>query len=314
MVAFGSPSGVDAVAPSLVAAACAAARGLRSFVRPSPRSFSGWVCCCIFSHFDEAEWFAHRLASALSVPFCRVRSWGAFFSVSVPCLVRSAPGLGIRLRVGCRSVRFRGFRSAPVPSPSVALRPWFVGRPVVGFSGSRSGVATSVIEFAARLVSVGSAVVVGCARGVDESALTALRGFRASCPLAGSRSRGDFELSLSPASVSVLSVACGQWGFGRGAFAARSVACVRAVGAGGLWVSFPASPCPVGLVPSPLSSRCFSGSGSGTWASLAFAIGSGVASLVFLGSLPCPPGWGLVPVSSAPGWFGFSAPRQLSLF
>lgn len=166
-----------------------------------------------------------------------------------------------------------------------------------GFSGSRHGFhspgdASRIVP----LVPPSATVFVGCARGVDEF-------FRSSFP-----------------SASVFSAR--SFGSGRGAFAARSVAVVRAVAAaGGLWVSFPSSPCPGGLIPSASSSRAFCGSGSGSWASLAFALGSGVPSLVFLGSLPCPAGWDLSPVPGCPGWFGCSVAlgvcppaSQLSLF
>jgi hypothetical protein len=167
-----------------------------------------------------------------------------------------------------------------------------------GFSGSRKwGKSPAPLSLAAAAVPSGSRVLVGCAAGVDEF-------FRSAFP-----------------SAEVFAVASGQWGVGRGAFAARSVACVRAVAAGsGLWVSFPSSPCPVGLVPSSSQSRCFSGLGSGSWASLAFALGSGLPCLVFLGSLPVPLGWGLFPVPSLPGWFGCAvvvgqpSPVQLPLF
>lgn len=164
-----------------------------------------------------------------------------------------------------------------------------------GFSGSRSSVPAGC-SVAADLVPVGARVVVGCAAGVDQF-------FRSAFP-----------------SAMIFSVASGSWGVGRGAFAGRSSACVLAVfAAGGLWVSFPSSPCPVALVPSASSSRCFSGSGSGTWASLAFALGRSVPCLVFLGSLPAPAGWGLSLVPGAAGWFACSsvlgcAPVQLSLF
>jgi len=164
-----------------------------------------------------------------------------------------------------------------------------------GFSGSRVwGSSPAPLSLAASLVPPRSAVFVGCAAGVDAF-------FRSCFP-----------------SAYVLSVASGVFGVAsRGAFAARSVACVRAVsGAGGLWVSFPTSACPAGLLPSASSSRAFCGSGSGSWASLAFAVGSGVPCVVFLGSLPVPSGWGLSPVAGSPGWFsvGLSAPVQMSLF
>ena len=178
---------------------------------------------------------------------------------------------------------------------AVSLSSVFSGFSSFGFSGSRVwGRSPAPLSLAASLVPSGSSVFVGCAAGVDAF-------FRLAFP-----------------SASVLSVASGSFGaVSRGAFAARSVACVRAVSAaGGLWVSFPSSACPAGLLPSASSSRAFCGSGSGSWASLAFAVGSGVPSVVFLGSLPVPSGWGLVPVAGSPGWFsaGLSAPVQLSLF
>ena len=59
----------------------------------------------------------------------------------------------------------------------------------------------------------------------------------------------------------------------------------------------------------------FSGSGSGSWASLAYAIGRGGAALVYLGAVPAPGGWGLVRVPDAIGWWRFDSVRvQLSLF
>lgn len=169
----------------------------------------------------------------------------------------------------------------------------------VGFSGSRSpgGVLPcAVLMSAIAAVSPSASVIVGCARGIDAVVRLAF----------GSRCQ-------------VFSVASGQWGAGRGAFAARSTACVRAVaaaGSGGLWVSFPCSACPAGLVPRASSSKCFSGHGSGSWGSLAFALGSGVPCLVFLpvGVVP-PAGWSLATVANCDGWFSSVAiAAQLSLF
>lgn len=168
-----------------------------------------------------------------------------------------------------------------------------------GFSGSRSlsGVLPfTALSSAVAAVPAGSRVFVGCAPGVDA-----------------------YVRQCFP-SAEVFSVASGRWGSGRGAFAARSIACVRACSAaGGLWVSFPGSVCPVGLFPSASSSRCFSGRGSGSWSSAAFALGSGVACLVFAPA-GVPSGWGLSPVPGCAGWFGcdrllgYPAPVQLSLF
>ena len=95
-----------------------------------------------------------------------------------------------------------------------------------------------------------------------------------------------------------------SFGRGRGAFAARSVALVRSVASvrGSVWVSFPGVSCPVGLLPSSRAAACFCGSGSGSWASLAFAVGSGVPALLWLPSgVSAPSGWGFVSLGS--GWF-----------
>jgi hypothetical protein len=169
----------------------------------------------------------------------------------------------------------------------VTVRSVFQSASAVGFSGSRSSVPSGCCG-AASLVVPGVPVFVGCAPGVDE-----------------------FFRSYFP-SATVLSAS--SFGVGRGSFAARSVACVRALGSGGLWVSFPSSACPAGLSPSASSSRCFCGAGSGTWASLAFAAGSGLPCLVF-GFAP-PSGWGFVSLGGG-WWFRAAvvpAGVQLSLF
>lgn len=162
--------------------------------------------------------------------------------------------------------------------------------PVVAFSGGRALVGPSLA--AARWLcssSSPSSVLVGCAPGADAVARFAFP------------------------SASVFSVVAGS---GRGGFAARSVRVVRACAAGGgLWVSFPSSSCPAGLLPSSSSSRSFCGAGSGSWASLSFAVGSGVPCLVFLAPGTVPPvGWGFVALGS--GWFVSRRPVavQSSLF
>lgn len=174
--------------------------------------------------------------------------------------------------------------------------------PVVGVSGARapSPASLSVCRWALGQLAPSTAVVTGCASGVDACA-------RAVCPSA----------RIVHASA-----------FG-GVPAARSVAVVRAVavaaGPGGaLWLAFPAGPCPSGrvrgraLVPSRSASACFAGYGSGTWASLALAVGLGVPCLVFLpAGVPAPAGWGLAPVAGCAGrlggWVRF-VPAPLPLF
>jgi hypothetical protein len=159
---------------------------------------------------------------------------------------------------------------------------------VFAFSGSRSEVPKAAYV-AAELVPPKSVVLVGCQRGVDAF-------FRSAFPL-----------------CSVF--AASSYGQGRGSFAARSTAMVKsALGCGALFVSFPSSPCPVGLSPSASSSACFCGLGSGSWASLALALGLGVPCLVFVGCESWLPsawlwGWGLAPVEGHPGWFGCPAAR-----
>lgn len=157
---------------------------------------------------------------------------------------------------------------------------------LVGFSGSRSS-APAVASSVAALVS--GQVLVGCARGVDSF-------FRNYFPSAHVFS--VYEFAASPS---------------RGALAARSVAFVQALAArDGVLVSFPSSPCPAGLLPSSSSSRTFCGLGSGSWASLALAIGRGVSCFVYA-PFGVPPNWGLVACGS--GWFSFTPSGcQLGLF
>jgi hypothetical protein len=154
---------------------------------------------------------------------------------------------------------------------------------VVGFSGSRAPTLASLS--AVQLVAAGllaarlaPAIVVGDAVGIDRHAaglLPQARVFHASA-------------YRSPHSA-------------RSAYAMRSIACVRAC-AGGAWCAFPARACPIGLHPSSSSATCFNGSGSGTWASLAFAIGSGCTPVVFLPAGIVPPAaFGLV--SAGQDWY-----------
>ena len=241
----------------------------------------------MFSSAAVASGFASAVASGLSLPFCRVRRCLGGWGVSVPVFVRL-------LRRPRRSV----FRVLPVRCPVVGLPAAVLSvlsqAGAVGFSGSRSAVPAVVPAVAAAVASLRCPVFVGCARGVD----AAFRGF------------------FPGASV----LAASSFGSGRGSFAARSAACVRAVAVagagsagsflGGLWVSFPSGPCPSGLLPSASSSRAFCGSGSGSWASAAFAVGSGLPVLVF-GWAP-PAGWGFVSLGGG-WWFSGWPASQLSL-
>ena len=168
---------------------------------------------------------------------------------------------------------------------------------IVGISGGRSPAPCSLRALSAVLarLSVSSCICVGCARGIDETV----------------RKR------MSAGRLHVFQAA--SYGAGQGSFAARSIACVRAVAGAAsacLWVAFPATACPAGLRPSPSPSACFSGFGSGTWAALAFAIGSGVPCLVFLPPGVSPPfSWPLTPVAGTHAWWQFTpATIQGTLF
>lgn len=180
--------------------------------------------------------------------------------------------------------------------PSCPLSSLVAAAPAVGFSGSRSLLPCSVSALRRVAVSVpaSASVFVGCAAGADAVA------------------RGLFP------AAQVFSVASGRWGAGRSAFARRSVAVVSAVlsagGSAGLWCFFPAAQCPGGLLPSARSSRCFCGLGSGSWASAAFALGSGLSLLAFLPPGVSPPaGWGFVSLGGG-WWVARPATVQLSLF
>jgi hypothetical protein len=95
---------------------------------------------------------------------------------------------------------------------------------------------------------------------------------------------------------------------------ARSVACVRACAAArGVWCAFPAQACPTGLRPSVQASACFAGFGSGTWASLALALGLGLPAVVFLpAGVQAPAGWGLA--AAGAGWHTGQPPAQRGLW
>jgi hypothetical protein len=186
----------------------------------------------------------------------------------------------------------------------------FVALVSVGFSGSRSpsDAARCALSALLPLVPAGVRVSVGCARGVDGAV---------SSFFAGS------------SSLLVFSVASRRFGSGRSAFARRSSRCVLSVAAGsrGLLVALPSSPvCPAGVRPS----RSFFGAGSGSWGSVAFALGRGRRVLLWLPAGSRPPAWSGVSWSSVGAlgsagcwWLGVAVhqtkrckpvPAQLSLF
>jgi hypothetical protein len=145
---------------------------------------------------------------------------------------------------------------------------------VVGFSGGRRlsrSFRPLVSSVVAAVLASGRSVAVGCAAGADLFVRVAAPGAVVfAVPGSGRR----------PASL----------------FAARSVALVRSVAAGGpgsALVVFPASPCPAGLSPSAAPLACFCGLGSGSWASAAFAVGLGLPVVVFPCGFSALPPWGV---------------------
>ena len=165
--------------------------------------------------------------------------------------------------------------------------------PAVGLGGSRAPGAPSLqaLRQVLPLVPQGAAVFVGCASGIDAAVRQArpqARVFRATSALPH-------------------------------ALAGRSVRCVQATAsAGGAWLSFPDRGCPSGVVPSGSASACFSGGGSGSWASLALAVGLGAPCLLFLpggaaaGPLVPPAAFGFQALGR--GWFWSAGSGQLGLF
>ena len=171
----------------------------------------------------------------------------------------------------------------------------------MAFSGSRvasSSASSSCRSFLPVLGGFRGSVGVGCALGVDSvvrSAFPSAVVFSVSSFLVGGR-------------------------VARSSFALRSSALVSwVVSRGGLLVAFPLGGCPVGVV---VSSR-FGGCGSGSWGSVALAVGSGCSVLVvspagvssaWFGSLAS--SFRCVGVAPCGGslWLSVPAPVQLSLF
>ena len=160
------------------------------------------------------------------------------------------------------------------------------------FSGSRScPVALGSAVAVASLLPLGSSVLAGCTQGVEQLALVS----------AQARGLSVFKLGL--------------WFQGCGAFAARSTYVVStSVYHGALFCSFPSGACPSSVHPSAVASHCFGG-GSGSWASLAFAVGCGAACLVVLPAGVSAPLWLSSRASSSQGgaWSSiFFIPSALS--
>lgn len=172
--------------------------------------------------------------------------------------------------------------------------------PSVAFSGSRvlgSSASVSCRAFLPVLAGFSGSVAVGCASGVDSlvrSAFPSASVFRVSSFAVGGR-------------------------VSRASFALRSSALVQfCASSGGLLVAFPLGACPPAVRPS----SSFAGFGSGSWGSVAFAVGLGCSVLVVVpvGAFPAPPAlascFRFVGVAPCGGslWLSVPVPVQLSLF
>lgn len=135
----------------------------------------------------------------------------------------------------------------------------------VAFSGSRSlaGNRYNLCYKLARAVSAaGYSVITGCARGADAAV-------RSAVPTATIFRASDF-------------------GSGKSSFARRSIEMIRSLPPESILVAFPDKPCPGKILPNASASKCFCGSGSGTWATIAYAAGLG-HTIYLYGDPPC---WG----------------------
>lgn len=151
------------------------------------------------------------------------------------------------------------------------ISPLFSEFSTFGFSGSRSVVPPHLADFI-NSVPRGGLICVGDAKGVDAAVQ--------SIAATGPGTVKVFRVSSYPASSYT------------GSLALRSAACVREVSEKqGLWVAFPSEKCPSSLRPSASVSQCFCGTRSGTWASLAFAVGSACDCLLVLPPSVEPPMW-----------------------
>ena len=182
----------------------------------------------------------------------------------------------------------------------VSLSSFVCSFPSVAFSGSRvSGSSASVScgAFLPVLASFSGSVAVGCALGVDQCVRSAF------------------------ASASVFSVSSFLVGgrVCRASFARRSSALVQwCASSGGLLVAFPLGACPSAVSPSV----SFGGCGSGSWGSVALAVGLGCPVLVVVPSGVFPAPFALasrfrfVGVAPCGGslWLSSPAPVQLALF
>lgn len=153
------------------------------------------------------------------------------------------------------------------------LREHLAAANAVAVTGSRAlhlGEMTTNLKYVLTMLPERTPLYVGCASGVDQYT----RLHRAGAQVLEAKDHG-------PGIVGIVR---------------RSQALARKIAAtnGGLIVGLPYQPCPTGLVPSRHGSACFNGSGSGTWATLAYAIGLGCKALIWIDHKTNPPeAWAL---------------------
>ena len=142
----------------------------------------------------------------------------------------------------------------------------------VAFSGSRSLVGNRYnlcYNIARMCADAGYSVITGCAKGADAAVRSAVP-----------------EATIFSAS---------NFGSGKSSFARRSIEMIRSLPPESILVAFPDKSCPVKILPNASASKCFCGSGSGTWATIAYAAGLG-HTIYLYGDVPT---WGIwSPVSS----------------
>jgi hypothetical protein len=129
---------------------------------------------------------------------------------------------------------------------------------VIGFSGSRLVVPSALYQLLDKITD--QQIIVGDCRGVDQAVRDYLKHCQVICT--------TFK--------------------GKGATAERSIRFVKEIASNrGCLVSFPSSDVPKALTPTEKSNKAFCGTGSGTWATLAYAVGLNLPCFVYLQNYSC---------------------------
>ena len=185
----------------------------------------------------------------------------------------------------CFGVRFYAqfFKRSFFVLVMVSLASFVCSFPCVAFSGSRlsgSSAAASCRAFLPLVSGFGGSVGVGCACGVDSLV-------RSAFPSASVFRVGSFAVGgrVSRASFALRSSALVSW----------------CASASGLLVAFPLGACPSGVA----VSASFRGCGSGSWGSVALALGLGCSVLVVLPAAVCPVGAAFPAPSAVASRFAF---------